>query len=87
MIPIPWRSLAGPLRRRAARREEIVCGVHDADVRKRLREIAKLPPRARIVFLRQQPEVVPERKQSLEELRRFVESSDHAKRVGTLDHR
>src|SRR5215831_7722815 len=46
-------------------------GSDQSEMRKGLREIADLPPRLGIVFFREQPDVVPQRQQALEQGGRF----------------
>ena len=59
-----------------------MCGVDQADVRKRLREIAQLAPRSRIVLLRQQTHVVTDREQTLEDGARLVIAPRHRQVIG-----
>src|SRR5205085_9016771 len=61
---------------------QVVCGVDQRHVRERLREVAYLPAQARVVFLRQQPEVVAKLEQALKQLARLVRASEHHVRVG-----
>ena len=51
---------------------EIQRGVDQGDMGKRLREITQHPPGARVVLLRQQSDVVPQRKKPFEQSRGFV---------------
>src|SRR5262245_47375371 len=64
--------LASALCRGPSRGQQIVPRVDDADVRKGLRKVAELPLGARVVFFRQEAEVVPERQQSLKKILRLV---------------
>src|SRR5688572_29761181 len=58
--------------RRASGREQVAGGVDQADVRKGLWKIAEQPSALRIAHLRQQPHVILQPQQALENLARFV---------------
>ena len=66
---------------RARMRRQVVGRVDEPDVRERLREVAEQPFRGRVVFLRDQAEVVAEREQPLEEPARLVAPPLHQERV------
>ena len=66
----PLSSAAGGEAAVAARQRED--GVDEREVRERLREVPDLPPGRDVVLLREEPEVVPEREQPLEELLRLL---------------
>ena len=69
------RGLAASLRALldwSARLQKIMRRIDHRQMRKRLGEIAKLPLADRIVFLRQQPDVVAQGHQALEQRPRFV---------------
>src|SRR6185503_5920580 len=51
---------------------QVVCRIHECDVRERLRKIANQASRVRVVLLGQQPDIIPECKQPLEQLARIV---------------
>ena len=55
---------------------EVRRGVDDRNVGESLREVPELPFTDRIVFLRQQTEIVSERKQALEQRDRIVAPPD-----------
>jgi len=71
-----------PLLRGLVGAREIVCGVHERNMRKRLRVVARETPRARIVLFRQQADIVPQTDKALEELSRVVEPAEKDVRVG-----
>src|SRR4051794_22647299 len=54
---------------------EIQGGVDQRDMRERLREISELAFGARVIFLGEEPDIVPEREQPLEELAGVVAST------------
>ena len=55
-----------PLFRRLGRTRQIVCRVHQRNMRERLRKIAHQAPRPCVVFLREQADIVAQSEQSLE---------------------
>ena len=57
---------------RSGRMAEVVGGVDEGDVGERLRKVADLPPRARVVLLGEQADVVAQREQPLEQRPRLV---------------
>jgi hypothetical protein len=61
--------------------KEIVCRIDQSDVRKRLWEVADEPLRPRVVFLRQETDVVAEPNQSLEDPARLIGATKHQKVV------
>jgi hypothetical protein len=61
---------------------KIAGGVDDRNVRQRLREIADQVSATAIIFLGQQPDVVAQREQSLEQRNRVRLSAGKRKRIG-----
>src|SRR6202035_3355121 len=64
--------LAAPLFGRLGPRGEVEGGVHQADVRERLREVSDQALALEVVLLREQPDVVGAGDQALEQLARVV---------------
>src|SRR5580698_9425302 len=56
---------------------EVVNGVDQKDMREGLREISQLALAARIVFLREQTNVVAQRQQPIEDLVRLIVAAQH----------
>src|SRR6516162_1736402 len=61
---------------------EVRRGVDDRNVGESLREVPELPFTDRIVFLRQQTEIVSERKQALEQRDRIIAAANQCQAVG-----
>src|SRR5437868_1119624 len=51
---------------------EIECRVDERDVRERLGKVAQLPPLARVVLLREKPDVIAQGEEPLEQAARVV---------------
>src|SRR4051812_10741352 len=70
-IPVirPARALVGTHRTTPA---ECQSGIHQREVAERLRKVAEVAARDRVVLLRKQPDVVAQVEQPLEELARLV---------------
>src|SRR4051812_31059880 len=60
---------------------EVVRRVHEADVRERLREVPEQASLLRVVLLREQPKVVRDAEQLLEQRARLVLPAQHQERV------
>ena len=78
------RSVAGQasLHRGCLHAGEIQRRVHQRQVRERLRKIAQLAPQPRIVLLGEQPDIVAQRPQSLEQPSRIVPTTQQHVVVG-----
>src|SRR5687768_1007111 len=71
-----------PLLRRLLYMRQIERGRDEREMRERLRKISEHALLRRVVLFGEQPDVVAERKQSIDQLFRFLPSSAHRVRIG-----
>src|SRR5579864_2021167 len=69
------------MHRRRQVRQHVERRVDEREVRERLREIAELTLRSRIVFLREEPDVVGEADETIEERHRLVAAAEQLEAV------
>src|SRR3954467_14377814 len=74
--PLMWPAALAPLLRRALRLREIEDGVHERDVAESLREVAHEALLLLIVLFRNQPEVIADPDQALDEGTRLLAAAE-----------